>query len=260
MSQTINVAHFVSGGWTTMESAARRANKGEFWDIRSKLVIASKSGIWAIEKAQSLEIPHEVVDPNNASSILVILMRNNIDVILQNGWLPLTSSEIVSTYRQASYNQHPGGLRRDRIDFGGKGMFGSRVTAAKILYELSRRKIGQYAYTESSIHRLTPELDDGELVSVKVLPITEDLDAFQEDNGLLAPDENIVLSPALQKLVSDVQWKLLVLEHENVADLMRTLWEWNVPRTHPVYDTFLNLDISRLNWAKLQARRLYPKG
>lgn len=275
MSKTLNVAHFVSWWGTTMAYVAEKANKWELWDIRSRLVIASKSGIWAIEKATKLWIHHEVVNHKNANEILRHLVHHNIDIIMQNGWIPLTLEEIVRAYQQEGkfeYNQHPGGLRADRVDFWGKGMIGTRVTAAKVFYLLAHRHLGEYAFTECSVHKLTEKLDDGVLVGAKVLDITSELDTFQAQYWNLEYWEDIILSPALDALITwekDTTWekiqpwiqdKLLPLEHLTVAEVMRTLWEWSVPQRHPIYDTSLGMDISGLDWARKQAIKLYPNG
>ena len=54
---------------------------------------------------------------------------------------------------------------------------------------------------ESSVHRLTQELDDGELVGVSHLAITPELDRYQTQSGLLDPSGEVVLSPALGSLI-----------------------------------------------------------
>ena len=53
---------------------------------------------------------------------------------------------------------------------------------------------------------------------------------------------------------------LLILEHENVAGVMRKLGEGGIPSRQQIYDIPLHLDPARLAWAKQQATRLYPKG
>ncbi len=263
----LKVAHFVSWWGTTMESVARRANAGELWEIRSVLVVASKDGIEAIKKANDLDIPHVVVDPKNATEILWALSRHNIHIIMNNGYFPKTPDEVVLAYSQDGkewYNQHPWALRSDHNDFGGNApwrwMYGSRVTAAGVIYTLSDgRNFWDHFSVESSVHCLTTVVDGGEVVWVNPLVIVNELDGYQTRNWLLVPFETVNLTEPLKILISEVQQKLLVLEHENVAQVLREIGDWWRLQRHQLYNIPLGLDPVKLNWAKTEAARLYPK-
>lgn len=275
----LNVAHFVSWWWTTMAHVANLANRWDLGDVRSTLVVASKEGIGAIEKAKKLGIPYVVVNPKDEAQILWALTRHKSDVIIGNGYIPPISKVITDAYQMPwkfGYNQHPGNLRADHQDFWwnvkDKGMWGSRVVAANTFYLLSGREIWEPAYTECSVHRLTEKIDDGGLVGMNSLNITPDLDEYQLRNWLLVAWKDIELTPELDSLIrwkSDERWvkiepwiqgRLLPLEHFTVAQVMQILWEWKTPEILPIYRQPLNLDPARLDWAKRQAARLYPKG
>ncbi len=263
----LNVAHFVSWGGTTMAHVADLANRWALWDIRSTLVVASKPGIGAIEKATKLGIPHVVVNPKNSTEIIQVLTYHNSNVILNNGWIPLTPLEVVQAYSQDGkewYNQHPGALRSDHNDFGGNApgrwMYGSRVTAAGLIYALSQgRNLWDDFSVESSIHRLTTVVDGWEVVWVNPLRITNELDGYQTRNWVLNPFKSVVLTDPLRALIADVQRKLLVLEHETVAQVLWEIGKWWIPHKHPLYDVHLRLDLAKLYWAKVEAARLFPK-
>ena len=67
------------------------------------------------------------------------------------------------------YNQHPGPLSGNgKPDFGGRGMCGTAVTAARILT------------TESTVHMVTPGLDDGRLVRIQHHNIAGMIELFRD--------------------------------------------------------------------------------
>lgn len=110
-----------------MEHVALRMQSGELGNIRPAIVIANRD-CGAIEKAQKLDIPTEVIKKSEfpgekwAQEIARILHGKKVDIVFQNGWVPLTPPEITSDWQGSIYNQHPGPLSGDnmRPDFGGK--------------------------------------------------------------------------------------------------------------------------------------------
>lgn len=277
----INIGHFVSWWGTTMAHVAHLANRWDLWDVRSKLVVASKPDIGAIKKASDMGIPVEVVDMKDSATLVKLLSKHNIRVIMNNGLIPKTPDEVVRAFSQDErkwYNQHPGDLRADHLDFGGggkeTGMYGARVASAKAIYLLATRELEEAAFIECSVHTLTEKIDAGELVGMNSLNITTELDWFQKKYWTLKYWEDIQ-GEAADDLKGLVQWKkdaswkktqewiqgkLLPLEHFTVAEVMRVLGSGKIPQRLPIYDYSLWLHPAILDWAKRQAVKLFPKG
>lgn len=287
---TTRLASLVSWWGTTAASLAQKALSWELWDVRTVVFIASKDNVGAIEKAQKMWIPVEIVDPKNPADILRVITKHKVQLVFQNGWLPKTPEEVIAYLEEhgiLAFNQHPGDLREDGNDFWGnekgKWMYGSRVTAARILYLLALWLKEEDVFTSSSVHTLTKEVDGGALVGARKLIFSRDMTKFRRAFFDWLPDmsmqelmtfitslwepKNHLQSEKRATLVNfvwHVQWELLKLEHENVAEVVSRVIAGKMSPlpVHPDYKTPLvpweNLEV--LSWAKSSAVKLYPKG
>jgi phosphoribosylglycinamide formyltransferase 1 len=174
-----NWASFVSGGGTTFENMAMACKNKEVIGITPSLVVASKPGIAGIDRANKLDIPVVVIERKNFSSqeefgveIIRNLKEYNIDFITQNGWLPLTPENVIESYKNNIYNQHPGPVP----EFGGKGMHGIFVHAARINFA---HLVDRDYFTYAVAHRVTSEFDRGAIV--KKIRIDFDKNCIPED-------------------------------------------------------------------------------
>ena len=159
-----NWASFISGGGTTFESMAKACKSKEVIGINPALVVASKANIGGIDKANELGIPVVIIERKKFDSqekfgeeILKNLKRYDIDVITQNGWLPLTPENVIEAYKNNIYNQHPGPVP----EFGGKNMHGIFVHAARINFA---NLVNRDFFTYAVAHRVTAEFDKGVIV------------------------------------------------------------------------------------------------
>lgn len=154
--------------------------------IEPVVVISSRVDASGIEKAKGLGIPVEVVQRRDfekgpkgleafGRALSSTLEKYHPTLVTQNGWLPYTPEDVISTYEGKIFNQHPGPLDPDNLDkegqplhFGGKGMHGLAVHAAVLKFqELTARRFS----TEATIHRVSPEVDGGEVVFRKEVPV-----------------------------------------------------------------------------------------
>ena len=175
------LAILISGSGTTMQAVIKACQSGKiFMDVAC--VISSSATAGGIKKAKDLGINSEnivVIDPNNFKNadkkidqktfglkLIKELRLRGVTVVTQNGWLPLTSKFIIDEYRGKIFNQHPGPLP----DFGGKGMYGRRVHAARIIFT---RLIKRDFWTEAIVQKVHKDFDKGLVVKsarVDILP------------------------------------------------------------------------------------------
>lgn len=124
---TASLALLVSGGGRTLENLQSEIASGRL-DARIALVIASRPGIGAIERASRLSLPHLVipdVPPSRRSDmVLQALSELQADWVLMAGWLSLLP--IPEWLEGRVLNIHPALLPA----FGGKGFYGDRVHRA----------------------------------------------------------------------------------------------------------------------------------
>jgi phosphoribosylglycinamide formyltransferase-1 len=261
----LRVASLISGGGTTMESVAKATQSGELKDVELVGIIASKADAGGIEKAKRLGIPTFVVARSIyktreefGEQILAILKQLGVDLVSQNGWLPMTPSGIVCQYE--TINQHPGPLDPDHEnrDFGGKGMYGSRVSCARLAYGWLTEEVG--ATTESTVHHVTDEehFDQGGIISAVPVPISPYVDNFHY------PIESIESYPDLMELLrrftEEIQKILLPIEHENVKKVLEMYAQGKVPSFHRGQPLIPSEKEIKLKQAKQLASQLFPKG
>lgn len=275
----LNVAQFCSGWGTTMDETANLANNWKLWDIRSKVVIGSKTDIKALSKATKLGIPNLVLNnPRDPKEILSILEKYNIQIASLNGWIPKFPKEAIEEFTSKwgiLLNQHPGPVRENWLDFwwGWElGMYWSRVTAARVLYLLSIWAEGEDVFTESTFQHVAPDVDRGLPVWVIKVPFASKLEEFKDDLWIVSPrnldfiDYKDLENPtvkAIMEFVSDIQDILLPVEHQNVANVFERLWNWESPlKILKWYNEVLirKEEEDLLIQAKERAVQLFPKG
>ncbi len=269
----LRLVSLISGGGTTMESVGQAIQSGELKGVELVGVIASKETAAGLTKAERLGIPTFVVDRKICKEqgrfqleLLRVLDRLEPDLISQNGWLPLTPREIVEKYR--TINQHPGQLDSENTpkteermvphDFGGKGMYGSTVTCARLAYGWFTKE--QEGITASTIHHVTADekLDAGGVIRELPLDISNYLAAyhFSQEEITGVP----VLGKLLMRITMEVQKLLLPLEHENVKTVLRSFAEGTVPQMRRTSPLIPLESRGQLAQAKQLARKLFPTG
>ena len=255
----MRIASLISGSGTTMEAVAKACREGVLVGlVKPVVVISSRQDNQGIKKAKRYGIKTFIVRPKDFSTseafgerLLEIFENFDVDLISQNGWLPLTPVNVVRKFRERIINQHPGPLDGKRLDFGGKGMYGSRVICARLAFVWA---IGQEnPWTESTIHYVTKGFDEGSLIRVVRMaipsfsrPIT--IAELQEDSQKLIETTRLV------------QAQLLPLEHQNVIAVLRAFAKGNPPRFVRSQPLISPGQKRVLLEAKKLAIRLFPQG
>lgn len=199
------LATLISGGGTTMQEIIKACKSGEI-PMEVVCVISSNPLAGGIEKARKLGISDEniiVIDQNNirginrkvdqekfGQSILQELRKRGVTVVTQNGWLPKTPENVIDAYSGKIFNQHPGPVP----EFGGKGMYGRRVHAARLLFT---RLTGRDNWTEAIAQMVHSEYDQGLVVKATRV------DILPEDT------------------VEDLQQRVLPVEHRVQIELLK---------------------------------------
>lgn len=238
------LASFISGGGTTMQEIVRACQTGEVpMDIAC--IISSSPTAGGIEKVRKLGIPDKdivVVDPNDFRGddkkvdqegfglrILKELRERGATVVTQNGWLPLTPEHVVDEYSETMFNQHPGPVP----EFGGQGMYGRRVHAARLLFT---RMTKRDSWTEAIGQRVHKDYDQGSVVK-----------SVQVD---ILPDDT----------VDDLQQRVLPIEHRVQIDLLKDVAAGNIKVVTARESLVRPGEEEVLFLAKRMARMLYPHG
>jgi len=168
----------VSGGGTTMLEIIRACKSGRLSRVDPVLVISSKPDAPAIEKAREEGVSVACASPSQYSSreefgeqLIVLCDQMAADVVGQYGWMPLTPANMIEEYVGKMINQHPGPLDPGKPDFGGKGMYGTRVHAARLFFV---RATGHDYWTEATAQRVATNYDQGLLLNKRKVVIRTD--------------------------------------------------------------------------------------
>lgn len=130
------IAVLVSGSGRNLQALIDAIEAGEL-DARIEVVIASRAGIPALERAERHGIPAVVVSRKAAPSVgafqaelLATLAGYALDLICLCGFLSFLSPDIIARYRGRIMNIHPSLLPA----FSGKGFYGKNVHAEVLNY------------------------------------------------------------------------------------------------------------------------------
>ena len=165
MSVPARVAVLASGGGTNLQALIDRFNPAPAPAARVELVVASRAGIGALERAERAGVASIVLDAREIGAealgarMLEVLDVHGIDLIVLAGYLQLVPLEVVERYRGRMLNIHPALLP----GFGGKGMYGMRV---------HRAVLGSgVRVTGATVHLVDDRYDEGAIVAQWPVPV-----------------------------------------------------------------------------------------
>jgi len=144
---------FASGGGSNFE-VLYRAAQNKVFDGEIVLLVASKAGIGAAEKAARFGIP---VFVGHGAELVAEVKKYKPDLICLAGYLKKVPSEILDIC--AVMNIHPALLPC----FGGKGMYGHHVHEAVL--KSGAEKSG------ATVHFVDCEYDSGRIIKQELVPV-----------------------------------------------------------------------------------------
>ncbi|MBR2479264.1 MAG: phosphoribosylglycinamide formyltransferase [Clostridia bacterium] len=169
MSNPVKIAVLVSGGGTNLQALIDAQSRGELGQGRISLVIASKPGVYALERAAKAGIRATVIargeygDIADYSRALVDeLKRSEIELVVLAGFLTIIDEQVYNAYPNKILNVHPALIP----SFCGKGYYGLRVHEAAL--EKGVKVSG------ATVHIVTPECDAGPIVLQKAVEVRPD--------------------------------------------------------------------------------------
>jgi phosphoribosylglycinamide formyltransferase 1 len=168
MTGALRLAVLVSGGGTNLQSLLDRFNAAESPPARVEVVIASRPGIGALERAASHAVPAVVLEPRTLGperfglELDELLAAYSIELVVLAGFLHLIPAPVVHRYTGRMINIHPALLPA----FGGQGLYGRRVHAA-VLAAGAR-------VTGATVHLVDEVFDRGPIIAQWPVPVFED--------------------------------------------------------------------------------------
>lgn len=119
MREKTKIAVLVSGGGTNLQALLDAEKRGEIPDGEIVLVVGSRNGIYALERAEKAGVEHCVVHKDEPK-LIETLKEHGIQLVILAGYLTILSEKFIETYRDRIINIHPSLIP----SFCGKGMYG----------------------------------------------------------------------------------------------------------------------------------------
>lgn len=153
------VAVLVSGGGTNLQALLESEARGENPNGKIVLVVASKPGVYALERAANFGVESAVVarkeyDDSDAfdAALLDTLQSHQIDVVVLAGFLSVLGPRVIEAYRNRILNVHPSLIP----SFCGPGFYGLRVHEAALARGVK--------VTGATVHLVNEECDGGPIL------------------------------------------------------------------------------------------------
>lgn len=160
---TLGVAVLVSGSGSNLQALIDRFSRPEA-PAEIQLVVASRPGIRALERAAAATIPSVVLPPGRAEADEVLrstLREVGPDLVVLAGYLRLIPPDLVDEWRGRMLNVHPALLPA----FGGPGMYGRRVHEAVLRSGVTE--------TGATVHLVDERYDGGPIVAQRSVTVRD---------------------------------------------------------------------------------------
>ena len=170
MSNTVKrIAVLVSGGGTNLQALIDAEKRGELGCGKISLVIASKPGVYALERAAQNGIESMVLARKEYDSIAAYskaladaLEASNTDLVVLAGFLTIIDEQVYERFPNKILNVHPALIP----SFCGKGFYGLHVHEAALAKGVK--------VSGATVHIVTPECDAGPIVLQKAVAVKQD--------------------------------------------------------------------------------------
>ncbi len=196
MSKT-KIAVLVSGGGTNLQALLDAQQAGKIPHGEIKVVIASKPGVYALERAAKAGVPGFVAYKKELGSqeafeaeISRILKENEIELIVLAGFMSILSADFTRNWPERILNIHPALIP----SFCGKGMYGLKVHEAAL--EKGVKVSG------ATVHFVNEIPDGGEILLQKAVDVLPG-DTAEELQLRIMQQAEWILLPQAVEMVSE---------------------------------------------------------
>lgn len=164
----VKIAVLVSGGGTNLQALIDAQHRGEIAGGEIAAVIASKPGIYALERAGRAGIPSYIMarqDYDSAQSMTIALVEQlqslGIGLVVLAGFMTIITEEMVAAFPNAILNIHPSLIP----SFCGQGYYGLHVHERALEYGVK--------VSGATVHFVSEECDGGPIVLQKAVTVEE---------------------------------------------------------------------------------------
>ena len=183
-----NIVVLVSGGGTNLQALIDAEKSGIIKGGKITCVIASKEGVYALERAAQNGIKSRVIPRKEYADIASYtkavtdaLIEEKADLVVYAGFMTILDEQVVKAFPNKMMNVHPALIP----SFCGKGFYGLHVHEAALAAGVK--------LSGATVHFVTEECDGGPIIIQKAVPV-----------------ENGDTPESLQKrIMEQAEWKIL---------------------------------------------------
>jgi len=195
MKRRVRISVLVSGGGTNLQALIDRIGDGSLPEAEIVLVISSREGAVALERAGRAGIKGVVISKKDfpepetlAGELIKAFETANTDLIVLAGYMSIVHPDVIKKYPKRIINIHPALIPK----YSGKGFYGMKVHKAVI--EAGDKVSG------ATVHFVDEGIDTGEIILQREVPVKEG----DDENTLAArvlETEHMILPEAVRKVV-----------------------------------------------------------
>jgi len=163
------IAVLVSGGGTNLQALIDAGSRGELGGGELSLVISTKTGVMALERAQKAGIKTITVERKKYEdktaydrAFAAALSEEKIDLVVLAGFLSILGQETLKLFEDRIINVHPALIP----SFCGKGFYGLRVHEEAIKKGVK--------VTGATVHFVNEVVDGGKIILQKAVDVLPD--------------------------------------------------------------------------------------
>lgn len=156
----------VSGGGTNLQAILDAERRGELPHAGVSLVVSSKEGVYALERACKAGVKTAVLPRKNYHTagefdhaLAELLASNGVDIVVLAGFLCILGQEMIDAYRDRIINVHPSLIP----SFCGEGYYGLRVHKAALAAGVK--------VTGATVHLVNEVCDGGQILLQKAVEV-----------------------------------------------------------------------------------------
>ena len=162
----VKIAVLVSGGGTNLQALIDRQQAGELGCGQIGLVLSSRPGVYALERAQKAGIETVVVDRKSCATaeefsarVLQELQSRGVEMVVLAGFLSVLGPSVIAAYPNRILNIHPSLIP----SFCGPGYYGLKVHE-----EALKRGV---KVTGATVHFVNEVCDGGPILLQKAVEV-----------------------------------------------------------------------------------------
>ena len=205
----VKIAVLVSGGGTNLQAILDAKAAGKIPHGEIALVVSSRSGVGALERAAAAGVPSCVVRRADYArsqdfdrALLAVLADHGIELVVLAGFLTILGKEVVEAYPRRMLNVHPSLIP----SFCGEGYYGLRVHEAALRCGVK--------VTGATVHYVNEVPDGGQILLQQAVEVREEDTPQSLQHRVMEEAEWVLLPRAVELCCRELEAKAQGKEEE----------------------------------------------